>query len=207
MLLMVIHSVRWSTSTTGAPLGAFAVTRWAPSLATREYNLKVAPLAAYVAQVTAPVQALTVAGRRAATRLFHLPHSALPASAWRRLDDFGLLQPRMIDIAARAALIAMCARRRAVRQPALLRLDHAAAEGAGRAASTERSATRGWRACDSTTSLRLGPTRSVHYSQRDVTSWVGVNMRSFAPTCGARWYDSSRSTASLEHSTATVRTA
>lgn len=50
-----------------------ACARWAPSLATCEYNLRAPLLPAYVAQVTAPTRAVTVAGRRSATRLLHLP--------------------------------------------------------------------------------------------------------------------------------------
>lgn len=72
-----------------------ATAKWAPSTATREWNLRVAPLVTYVAQVVAPTPLVGRAGRVAATRLAHLPHNSLPEAAWRHLDEMGMLQPRM----------------------------------------------------------------------------------------------------------------
>lgn len=105
---------------------ALAGARRAPILATRENNLRVASLASYVAQVVAPASGVTVTGRRAATRLLHLPHSSLPATVCGRLDDFGLMLPRHAGLAAWATLIATAP----VWRPALQRLHCAADDGA-----------------------------------------------------------------------------
>lgn len=85
---------------------ALAVAKWAPSLATCELNLRIASVLSYVGQLVAPTPEVTTAGRVAANGFPHLPHNCLPTAVWRKLDCLGLVQPRLVDTAAWAALAA-----------------------------------------------------------------------------------------------------
>lgn len=119
----------------------------APSLATRELNLRIAPVLGYVGQRVAPTPEVVAAGRVAANRLLHLPHNCQPTAVWRRLDGLGMVQPRLIDTAARAALAS--ARRRIAdhRRYGVQILRSAAGEGATLAQlRNQRIEPRGWAA-------------------------------------------------------------
>lgn len=70
----------------------------------REFNLRIAPVLSYVGQLVAPTTEVVSACRSAANRLLHLPHNCLPLAVWRKLDDLGMVQPRMVDTAAWAAM-------------------------------------------------------------------------------------------------------
>lgn len=116
-------------------------------MSTREYNLRIAPVLSYVGQLVAPPPEVTAAGRIAANRLLHFPHNCLPTVVWRRLDGLGMVQPRLVDVAAWPALAAARARLAPVWRYGVQILQLAADEGATLAQLQRRCIEpRGWAA-------------------------------------------------------------
>lgn len=116
-------------------------------MATREANLRIAPVLSYVGQLVAPTAEVTAAGRSAANRLMHLPHNCLPTAVWRQLDAIGMVQPRLVDNAAWAALAAARKRLEPVWSYGVQLLRLAAMEGATLAQMhCRRPEPRGWAA-------------------------------------------------------------